>query len=191
MLGQAREVQVGAVIQNSRAGGNANRTAQVAHQVEQPRSLLQTRLRQRPQGQGHRGRHRQLLGHAAQGLGQQQLFGTPVMGDGREVPHRQGEQPKAGHHDPAQVHAVGQEGIQRDRQNLEHPRGEHRQANVQGAVTTDAPQKQWRQVDGGEQADTGDEREEAAQGEIAFTQGAQVHHRVADRQRATDERQRR
>ncbi len=42
---QPREVQVGAVIENGRARGDANRTTEVAHQVERSRRMFETRRR--------------------------------------------------------------------------------------------------------------------------------------------------
>ncbi|HEY2111814.1 MAG TPA: hypothetical protein VGH25_08840, partial [Dongiaceae bacterium] len=111
MLGQAQEMQVHPVVQEGAAGGDADGSAEIAHQIEQPRGQLQA-IRCKPaQSEGNRRRHGELLGKAAQRLGQQQLGAAPVMGDGREVPHAGREAGEAEHHQPAQVDALGKIGV--------------------------------------------------------------------------------
>src|SRR3569833_3367432 len=96
MLSQAQKVQVGPVVEDGATGGNAYRASQVTHQVEQPGRQLQTLGRETTQGQGDRGRDRELLGAAAQRLRKQKNPPTPIVGDGREVPdaHRETNQTK-------------------------------------------------------------------------------------------------
>ncbi len=80
MLRQPREVQVGAVVEQRAAYGDADGAAEVAHQVEQARGQPQSLRREAAQCQRHRRCHRELLREAAQRLWQQQFAPAPVVG---------------------------------------------------------------------------------------------------------------
>src|SRR5258708_7577557 len=53
MLGEAQKMEVGAVVQNRATGGDADRAAKIAHQVEQAGGGLEAIGRAAAAGQGH------------------------------------------------------------------------------------------------------------------------------------------
>src|SRR3954468_6606326 len=81
MLCQSQEMQVGAIIENGAAGGNTERTAQIAHQIEQSGGQFQPLGSQAPQCQGDSRGNGKLLRESAKGLWQEQLAPTPLVGD--------------------------------------------------------------------------------------------------------------
>ena len=181
-------MQVGPVVQDRGAGRDADRAAEVAHQVEQARGELQALGRERAEPERDRRRDRELLREAAQRLGQQQLAPAPVVGDRREEPHAEGEAGKAEHHQPAQIDPPREEGVDRDRRQLEQAGREHRHADLQGAEVPHPAEEQGRQIDRGEDADAGDEREEAAEREVPDLERPEVDHRIVVGQAAPEER---
>src|SRR3546814_3379593 len=61
-----------------------------------------------------------------------------------------------------------------------------READVERAEAAHMAEEQRCEVDGGKNADAGDEGEEAAEREVAAFQGAQIDHRVGEGQAAPD-----
>ena len=155
-----QEVQVRAIVENRAADRDADRTPEIAHQVEQPGGELQSLRRQAAERQGDDRRQRELLAEAAQRLRQQQLPPTPLVSDGDERPHAQGEAEEAEHHQPPQVDASGQRGVEGNRADLEQAGREHREADLQSAEATHAAEEQRREIDRGEDRNSADEREQ-------------------------------
>jgi hypothetical protein len=78
------KMQVDAVVEDGAAYGYADRTAEVAHHVEQPAGVFEPLGRQAAETEGYGRRHREDLREAAEYLRDQQLIGTPIMGDEAE-----------------------------------------------------------------------------------------------------------
>ena len=170
-------MQIGAIVQDGGADRDADGAAEVTHQVEQAGCQPEPFHGQSAQRERDDRRHRELLSHAAQRLRQHQFGAAPVVSDRRELPHRQREASQPEHHQPTQVDPVGEERVNRDRQDLEHAGREHRHTNLQGAIAAHPAEEHRRQVDGCEDADAGNEGEKAAQREVAVLERAQVDHR--------------
>src|SRR6202035_546648 len=96
------------------ADGDADSATQVAHQVEQSGGEFEPLGRETAQRQSDNRRYCELLTKTAQRLRQQQLTPTPVMGNRSESPHTQCEAAKPKHHEPTQIDAPGEKGIERN-----------------------------------------------------------------------------
>src|ERR1700733_6866763 len=114
-----QKVDIRAVIQNRAADGDADRATQIAHQVEQSGGEFEPLGRETTQRQRDNRRDRELLTKTAQRLRKQQLMPPPFMRNGSEGPHTQREAAKPKHHEPTQIDAPGEKGIERNRTDLE------------------------------------------------------------------------
>ncbi len=187
MLGDALEMQIGAVVEDGAAGSDADGAAEVAHQVEQAARGAQAVRRKHAERQRHDWGHAELLREAAEGLRHQQLLPAPIVRDRGEQPHRHAEAGEPKHHQPAQVDTIGDHPVDRHRQQLEHAGRKERGADLKGVEAAHPAEEQRRQVDRAEDADPGDEREPAAQREIADRERTQVDHRSGESEAAQDE----
>ena len=83
-----------------------------------------------------------LLRQSAKGLREQQLVRPPVVSDRNKAVHRHRKADQPGHQQPAQIDAVGEPRIKRNRHDLEQTGGKYRQADLQRTETAHTPQIQ-------------------------------------------------
>ena len=157
------EMEIGAVVEDRAADRDADRAAEVAHHVEQAARIFEPFRRQAAEAEIDARRHRKHLGKAAQDLRQEEFRRAPFMGDEAETPHRQAEGREADHHEPARVESFREHDIDRHADERRHPGRENGHAGLPGAKSAHVAEKQRREIDGREDADAGDEREDAAE----------------------------
>ena len=111
------------------------------------------------------------------------------MGDEAEAPHRQTERRKTDHHEPACVESFRENDIDRHADKRRHPGRKNGHACLPGAVSAYVTKKQRRQIDGREDADARNEREDAPEGEVPVSQRSKVDDRPRNGETADDEQE--
>src|ERR1700754_2726204 len=112
------KMEVGAVVQDRATGGDADRTTQIAPEIEETGRELQLHGFEAAQCQGNDWSNGELLGEAAESLWEEKLLPTPVMRDWCKGKHAEAEQTEAEHHQPSEVNTLGAECVDRNRHDL-------------------------------------------------------------------------
>ena len=107
------KMEIGPVVEDGAADGDAHSTAEIAHHVEQAAGVFEPLRRQAAETQRNTGGDGEYLRKTAKNQGNHEFCRTPVMGDGDETPHGEAEAGKSEHHQPSQVISAGQRYIDR------------------------------------------------------------------------------
>lgn len=119
MFGEAQDVQIGSIIQDCAAGGDADRAAQISHQVEEAGAELQALGGEDAENQRDSRRDRELLREAAERLREQKFAPASIMRNRRIEQHAESETDEPEHQQPAQIEIFRADGMDRNGEQLE------------------------------------------------------------------------